>query len=392
MAYQYINSTGTIVADTADILTEVETEYKNTFGSDLIVTADTPQGVLITTDTLARSNLENNNAALANQINPNISGGIYLDDLMALMGIQRTAATRSLVSNAALTGVAGTFIPAGTQAKTAANDLFETASDVTLAVDGTATVNFYSIEYGAIPCEVGALINVVSAVLGWETVYNAAAAVLGTDTQSDQGARAYRDNTLFFQGVSLVGAISSAVFAVSNVIDVFVQENLSWSPQTIRGIAMSPKSIYACVYGGTQADIAAALLENKSSGCAWNGSTTVTLIEPASLQAYDVSFDVAAQIGIAVRVTTTNGSAANIQQAIIDYSNGLVDGLSRWKIGSSISPFEISAAIAAVYPTYYIKKVEISLSYPIVWSTDEIVIPVDSVAYTQLSLITVVIV
>ena len=62
------------------------------------------------------------------------------------------------------------------------------------------------------------------------------------------------------------------------------QENVSASTQTINGISMVGHSIYACVAGGTDTDVAAALLENKSSGCAWNGGTTVNVVEPASGQ------------------------------------------------------------------------------------------------------------
>ncbi|OWK47548.1 hypothetical protein [Fimbriiglobus ruber] len=50
------------------------------------------------------------------------------------------------------------------------------------------------------------------------------------------------------------------------------QENVSASTQTINGISMVGHSIYACIEGGTDTAVAAALLENKSSGCAWNGA------------------------------------------------------------------------------------------------------------------------
>mgnify|MGYP006974687605 CR=1 FL=1 len=45
--YSYINSSGVIVPDTEDLQSEVEQEYKDTFGEDLDVTPETPQGRLI---------------------------------------------------------------------------------------------------------------------------------------------------------------------------------------------------------------------------------------------------------------------------------------------------------------------------------------------------------
>ena len=103
------------------------------------------------------------------------------------------------------------------------------------------------------------------------------------------------------------------------------------------GISMIQNSIYACVEGGSATDIAAALLENKSSGCAWNGNTTVDVTEPASGQTYAVQFDIPTQVGILVQVTTTNGNAANITQAILDYAAGNINGLAGFVVGRRVA-------------------------------------------------------
>src|SRR5262249_35563379 len=158
------------------------------------------------------------NAALASQINPNVAGGVFLDAIMALTGMQRTPATRTLVTNVTLTGIASTVIPAGTLAATSAGDQFQSVSTVTLNPSGTPNVNFQSVQTGPIPCAGSALNTIVSSILGWETVTNnasgtpASVTTLGTTTQSDQAARALRANTLAFQGVSLAEAITSALY------------------------------------------------------------------------------------------------------------------------------------------------------------------------------------
>src|ERR1700710_494692 len=100
--YEYLTQNGVIVADTAALLADTQGEYQSVFGADLIVTPDTPQGVLIAAETLARTEVVNNNAALANQINPNIAGGVFLDAIMALTGMQRAVATQTVVTNVAL--------------------------------------------------------------------------------------------------------------------------------------------------------------------------------------------------------------------------------------------------------------------------------------------------
>ena len=394
--YSYNESTGLVVPDTSVTLAEVQSEYEAVFGADLIVTPDTPQGVLISAETIARNNFINNNAAVANQINPNYAGGVFLDAIMALTGTQRTAASPTTVANVTVTGVAGTVIPQGSQAQTAAGDLFQTTASVTLPSGGSTTVNFTSVANGAIPCAANALTSITTAVLGWETVNNSTAGVAGSSTQSDQQARAYRQNTLGFQGLSLAAAITSALYAVPGVTSLTFQENTAATTQTINGISMVPHSIYACVAGGTQTAIAAALLENKSSGCAWNGGTSVSVIEPASGQTYTVQYDVPTQIGILINVTVHGASTAAVVQAILDYQAGTVSdpagnpsGLQGFVVGASVSPFELASAITIENPGCYVSSVTISLTSPVSFQATPIAIGVNKIAYTAEGYITV---
>ena len=76
--YQYVITSGLIVPSTGAVMNEVIAEYQAQFGADLITTPNTPQGLLIIAETLARIAVINNNCAIANQINPNIAGGVYL--------------------------------------------------------------------------------------------------------------------------------------------------------------------------------------------------------------------------------------------------------------------------------------------------------------------------
>lgn len=505
--YQYLNQTGVIVPDTSATLAEVQTEYQAVFGADLIITPDTPQGVLITAETIARNEVINNNAALANQINPNIAGGNFLDAIMALMGVQRTPASPSVVPNVALTGVAGTIIAAGTQARTSAGDVFESVSIVTLDGSGDAMVNFQSVIDGPIPCGANDLTIIVTNVLGWETVNNATAATVGASTQSDQAARAYRQNTLAYQGVALPVAITSALYAVDGVTSLSFLENYdsvplgllvgvvggttlagttwgltttgpitvgttamafasslqtapgvnpwptaafsttgnitlsglgtqgggdwpgsltggqiilvknqttgsqngiylanssTWTRQAYNttssviqgsnaGISMIANSIYTCVNGGTSGAIAAALLENKSSGCAWNGNNSVAVVEPVSNQTYTVLYDTPTAVPIIIQVTTPNGSVANIQQAILDYAAGNINGLAGFVVGADVSAFEIAGAIMSEYPNYYISLVQITPASPFAYGTGIIPIALDQIATITISNINVII-
>jgi len=150
MAYEYINSTGVIIPDTADLLGETQQSFKDVFGQDLVVTPDTPQGIIITALTIVKDLLVRNNAALANQINPLIAGGIFLDAILALTGYARDDQTFSTVL-VNMAGVPSAVVPIGVTGQTPAGDIFSSQSGVTLDGTGAATVEFASIVAVPIP-------------------------------------------------------------------------------------------------------------------------------------------------------------------------------------------------------------------------------------------------
>lgn len=390
--YSYIDSTGVIVPDVSDILALVQAEWFGIFGPDLIVTPDTIQGVLIVGEVAARIATIQNNAALANQINPNLAGGIFLDAICALTGLQRTASTPTTVT-ATLSGIAGTIIPAGTRAQTQANDVFQTTGANIIGGGGTVTASLQSVVFGPIPCEIGALTQIVDGVLGWETVYNSTAAVPGLNQQSDQSLRAQRKITLASQGVALPEAIVSALYQVPGVTSLTFQENTAATTQTINGISMVSHSIYSCVEGGTDTDVATALLKNKSLGAAFVGSTTVNVLEPYSGQTYVVKFDRPTPVPFLVRATVTNtdlliDATTAVKQAITDYANGLLEGQPGLIVGQDVSSFELAGAINIEFPSIYVSKVETSIDGGTTYLTTPIAIAVNQIA--QLGLITVV--
>lgn len=393
----YIVETGVIVPDTAALQTEVEGEYKAVFGQDLIVTPNTPQGVLITAEVIARGDVLANNAAVANQINPNLAGGVFLDAIWALTGGQRLAATRTVVPGVSLVGLAGTLVPAGSQASLSDGTLFESVSDVTLDGGGLGSVDFQAVDAGPVAVNVGALTQIVTAVLGWDSVTNATAGTIGRSLESDLASRQRRKNTLSLQNVALPAAITSALYDTANVRSLSFRENTTDATATIDGVSLVPHSIYVCVDGGTDAAVAAVLLEHKSLGAAWNGGTTVNVADPASGQVYPVKFARPAAVPVQARVTVRNLSALTdvptaVRQAILDYAAGLIDGEPGFTVGASVSSFELAGAVNRQAPGIYVQKCEISLASPTTWSTDEIPVEIYEIATILSAAIQVVVV
>lgn len=395
LPYNYLTQQGVIVPDTSTIQSDLQELFQTLFGATLSLDANTPQGLLITALTLARAAQLRGNADIANQINPNLAGGGFLDAICELTGLQRTPSAPSTVSGVSLTGAPNTIIPSGSMAKTAAGDLFKLLSNVQLDNTGLGEGEFQSVASGPIPCAALALDTIVSAVIGWETVSNPDAAVLGTDTQSDAALRTLRKQTLAKQGVATPAAVFANVRLVEGVISLQFLENVANTTEIISGISLAPHSVWACVQGGTDQDVADALLASKSSGSAWNGATSVQAIDPASKQEYTVLFDRPTPIDIWVRATIVQTSPlADVQTAVTDailnWANNLVVNVPGALVGQSVSPFEISAAVAEQVSGIYVRKMEVS-NDGIAWQTTEYTIAINEVASISSGRITVVV-
>ncbi|MDH2366884.1 MULTISPECIES: baseplate J/gp47 family protein [Providencia] len=392
--YQYLTSQGVIVPDTSTLRDDVESEYRSVFGQDLDVNPETPQGALITMEVENRDAVVRNNAELANQINPDLAGGIFLDAIWALMGGQRFDATHSFLSQVKFTGIAETIIPKGSQAATLNGDLFETTKTLIIGKDGSVTGDMRAIETGAVECGVGQLNKVASSVLGWETVHNPSNAVLGRDAESDLQSRRRRKQTLAKNTVSVGEAITSALYELEGVRSLAYRENYTDQPMMFDGITLVPHSIYVCVEGDDKEAIARSLLRTKTLGAAFNGSEEVEVLENISGQIYPVKFDRAKEIVLFCRVTVkkaTVDAQTIIPAAVESWANGDIDGEGGLVVGRDVSPFEISAGINAVEPRLFITRVELSTDGK-AWSSNNYEIKMNEVARLKRSAVQVVLV
>ena len=365
MAYNYIDSTGVIIADESNALSEVQQEYRDVFGADLDVTETSPQGKLIAAETRARSGTAQNNASVANQINPNESEGVFLDALWALLGGGRRSAQRSTFDTPpTVTGVSGTVIPAGSVASTAAGDRFITVGAVTIPPSGTTQIGFVSESFGVVPAAINALNTIVTPVLGWETVNNTAAAEPGAEVESDQAARLRRRQTIGLNARTGPAAVIAAVSNVDGFLSLSFRQNIFPTTQVIDGITIPPHSIYVCVDGGTDADIGQALLQ-KVAGAGFTGAVEVSVVEPASGQTYLTRFDRPDIVDVQIRLTARVPSSvvdpvATIRQSILDYSNGLIGDDDGFVVDADVAPFEIGAAVNMQNPQIFISNVEVA--------------------------------
>jgi hypothetical protein len=377
MSYQYIVNTGTIVPDTSSVLSTVQTEFQNAIGATLNLNPNTPQGLLITTETSARTGVIANNAMMANQLNPNLATGTFLRSIGALMGIQDTPTTYSIYLSCTITAQPNSTFEPGALCTNQNGAVFQSTDVVIVNGSGTATVNFQSVTAGAIPVAASDTLTPSSAILGWSGVTPsaiAANAITGTQEMTDYQFRVFRQQALANQSQNMVQSVASKLIALPGVTSVFVRDNSASTQQTINGIVMPPNSIYVCVNdnGGVTTDIAKTLVNCKAPGCQWTASLnnagtpqTISVTDPSTGQVYSPTFCRSLPVPVFIQINVRNNAnmsdlSTAVQDAIIAFANGNVANEQGFVVGYQVSPFDISGTVAAQLPGVLIPLCEVS--------------------------------
>lgn len=392
MASNYIfTNNGIVIPDTADLKEDVQNEYKAAFGADLSVEDSTPQGRLIDIETNARVNVVENNVLIANAINFNLASGLLLDAWGANFGLTRGAAKSSSVT-ATITGVAGTTISAGSQASTQAGDVFYLENQITIPVSGTIDTTFLSLEKGAIPCPAESLTVIVDGTLGWETITNTNPATLGNLRESDASFKQRFYDAGLFSGMSLIEDYDNALMDVENVISARVIENGEDTSKVIdANVTLLKHSVYACVDGGNDNDVARALFTRKSAGANWTGLTgqtvTVDVVDPTYGDTYTVKFNRPTQVDVYTAIVLSAGTntSGTLQS---DVKNTINNYINSHKTGEDMTVLQIAQAVSSGVPGIQLTSIEIGTTQGSL-STSDITVYLNEVVKSQLSNITV---
>ncbi len=384
--YNYIDATGTIVPDTANTRTNVVTEFREIFGQDFITDPETPEGQWIDAEVTSRQSVARNNANMANQINPDLAGGLFLDAILAFSGNQRRQESRSR-TNTTITGTPGTIILAGSRARTTGGDVFRAVDAVIIPSSGTLTdVTFQAERPGPIEAAINALSVIVENILGWDTITNPAAATLGALVHSDNEARIVRRVDLALQARATPAAVIANVSAVAGVQSLAFRENITGATAIIDGITLVEHSVWVAVSGGSNRDIALALLESKTAGANWNGSVTESITDPTSNQAYTVRFDRPTTTNVLIRVTIRDLNSIDspftaVRQSILRYAAGQISGEEGFTVGRDVSPFEIAAAVNNESPSLFVTLCEVAVKVQTpTYSSNTLAIPLNQIA------------
>jgi hypothetical protein len=381
--YNFIIDTGTIQVDTASLLSDVQSEFQAALGSGINLAASTPQGTLMQAESIARAFVMQNNSALANMINPNLSEGTFLDALCAFTGTQRGVNIPTAVSGVSFVNQSLTqsiTIPAGARVSDGSGNIWTVFAALTIAANTTVTGILNAQNPGpvsmTIPVSPNPPINltIIDGVVGWGLcqVPNTASQILGTLSLTDAQLKIARMQQLAIQGVGSSLAIASQLAAVPNVTSYNIVENNTGTVTTVNGITFTlPNAMWVCVAGtATSAAIAQALYAAHPGGGAWDyggsGMGTpvsspngVQVTDPATGLPYYVKYTspIALTGYVYIQVHNLYSTAAYqaVQNAIMNYATGQEAGEPGLTIGASFSAYEIAGAVNRQLPGIYVK-------------------------------------
>lgn len=357
---------GFIAPQESEILAAIKADISAAFGGGLNPADETPQGQLAVSMAAIVGFANDTFLNIVNQVDPAYASGRMQDAIARIYFLERKPAEPTVVQ-ATCTGAAGTRIPVGALARTANGDTYACQQEGVIPAGGSIILPFANTIPGPTPCAPGALSFIFRAINGWDTVTNVDEGIPGRAVESRDEFEARRAASVALNSVGTLPAIRAAVLNVPGVLDVYATENPTGSPATVGGVTLDPHSLYVAVVGGAPADVARAIWAKKNPGCAYNGNTTVTVVDDNSgyeppFPSYDVTFEIPDPLAIKFAVTLANGpdvpsnAAVLVQQAIIGAFLGL-DGGSRARVGATLFASRFYCVVAALGP--WVRVVEI---------------------------------
>ena len=382
---------GILLVDTLAIRENEKENLKSIFGSDLTFEDGSLSSALLDLLTKKETECQEAIAFTLNQFNPTFASGFGADFIASFTETKRRLATASRVY-ATLSGVTGTVVSAGSRAKDTNNNIWILQSDVTIPNYGL----FVCETLVAVFLESGELDTIVDDVLGWETVLNSGGAEVGRNEEGDIDLNNRRYVEINKHSLGTIDSIKAGLYGVKNVKSLKLLENKTKLQIVKDNVTLEPNSIYVCIDGGLDEDIAKVLRHNKDLGCAYNNGAsgepkdiTITFIDSfGDVVDYDVKFDRPDNVIIKIKVDVEiKGGQLSpidaIRDDIMDYA------LNNFKVGSNVSPYEIISNIAKS-DNYFVSSCEICLNDGLNnWQKETLVLEVWELALTSKNLIEV---
>ncbi|MEQ5290661.1 baseplate J/gp47 family protein [Escherichia coli] len=368
-----ITENGLSVPDIADVLAGRLTDMSTALGGGASQSLSSPQGQIAQSDTEIIAQEYDKLLCLFNQINPDFSTGRFQDGIGRIYFMERIAAQGTVVT-ATCIGQVGTTIPAGSTAIDTNGYIYRSIDIATIPASGSIDVQFVNNTTGPIPCAAGALNQIYRAVSGWDAITNASPGVVGVDVESRIAFETRRRQSVARNSRNQDASTLAALLATDGVLDAYVWSNRT--AETVnKGTTNFPilaHSVYICVYGGADTDVAESIFNTYNPGANMNGDTTFTVYDNVNYMppypSYVMQWQKASptrvyfKVNIDSSLNPPSDVTKQVKEMIVTVFNGWYEGIGKARIGSTINSGKYYAPVISISPdTVGILSLEISI-------------------------------
>ncbi len=294
-----IDRNGISIETLSENITSLGDSFRTIYGQDINIESNTADGQKIGIFALAQTDQQELAVDTYNAFDLNTASGAQLDRLVALNGIRRRIATKSTVT-IRIVATSNTSLPIGYKINDVNNQEWEilAATDITI---GNNDVAFNAVLFGDISAAINTITAPVTVVLGVSTVTNLAAATVGVPVENDEQLRIRQRRSTETSATGSVGAITGQLLDTAGVTDAVVYENDTSIRDTARDIERN--TVWCIVEGGSNSDIARAIVYKKSSGSGLKGAVIGTFDQAIGVRTttYNARFDRPTIVNIHIR-------------------------------------------------------------------------------------------
>lgn len=368
-----ITENGLSVPDIADVLAGRLTDMSTALGGGASQSLSSPQGQIAQSDTEIIAQEYDKLLCLFNQINPDFSTGRFQDGIGRIYFMERIAAQGTVVT-ATCIGQVGTTIPAGSTAVDTSGYIYQSIDNAVIPSSGSVDVQFVNTTTGPIPCAAGSLNQIYRAVSGWDAVNNTSPGVVGVDVESRIAFETRRRQSVARNSRNQDASTLAALLATDGVLDAYVWSNRT--AETVnKGTTNFPilaHSVYICVYGGADTDVAESIFNTYNPGANMNGNTTFTVYDNVNYMppypSYVMQWQKASptrvyfKVNVDASLNPPSDITKQVKEMIVTVFNGGYEGIGKARIGSTINAGKYYAPVISISPdTVGILSLEVSL-------------------------------
>ncbi|MDE1158445.1 MAG: baseplate J/gp47 family protein [Neorhizobium sp.] len=218
-----IDENGITAPTYTDVQSYLATQFQGIYGSDIVIDPDSQDGQLIAIFAAAIHDANSMAVAVYNAFSPTYAQGAGLSSVVKINGISRAASSNS-TADLTIIGQAGAIITNG-KAQDLAGNYWSLPATVTIPNTGQIVVTATCDTTGAISATAGAISDIATPSLGWQSVTNAAVAVEGAAVETDADLRRRQKTSVAIPSLTVLEGIVGAVANLAGVARYKAYEN-----------------------------------------------------------------------------------------------------------------------------------------------------------------------